>query len=336
MTRDRGAAIVQIEDADSFFQSLRQSVGAIDEFARPHPLSTEAAVASLKRYLPETRHRIRLQDLVRRVVSEAVELTSEKNMSMNDGVPCSSASITTRLRNYDTACSTLLAIATVAGEWIEEGHWPVLRESLQRLGRQDWASPMTLWHELRRYPASLCLYALCIGAVHAGRLRFVEHMLSTELHSDVKGIAVAAQVLPPFRLFYYSDGRQMRKLEGMNTWTPLSAWIHDVLRPYTEAIIPIDEQHTFCFDKFEILLALNYMRRAPREPGQEWCPLGAFSCRPENREAILEEITKSVAKRGDESPFAKCGLIGETGSACEEAVELFRECVSKLTANLWE
>ena len=51
----RSAQVVGIEDADSFFSKVQERVQSIEEFSRPHPLSTEAAVASLKRYLPEAR-----------------------------------------------------------------------------------------------------------------------------------------------------------------------------------------------------------------------------------------------------------------------------------------
>ena len=49
----RGAQVIPIQDADRFFPAVQEYVESIGEFSRPHPLSTEAAVASLKRYIPE-------------------------------------------------------------------------------------------------------------------------------------------------------------------------------------------------------------------------------------------------------------------------------------------
>ena len=72
----RGAESIPITDADDFFSTTQQHVESLQEFARPHPLSTEAAVASLKRYLSESRHRIRLSDLVEGVVERVVLATS--------------------------------------------------------------------------------------------------------------------------------------------------------------------------------------------------------------------------------------------------------------------
>lgn len=60
----RGAQVVKIQDADTFFKSLHGHVQSLEEFSRPHPLSSESAVASLKRYMGETRFRIQLTDLV--------------------------------------------------------------------------------------------------------------------------------------------------------------------------------------------------------------------------------------------------------------------------------
>ena len=44
----RGAELIPIKDAEEFFGTVQQHVESLLEFARPHPLSTEAAVASLE------------------------------------------------------------------------------------------------------------------------------------------------------------------------------------------------------------------------------------------------------------------------------------------------
>ena len=72
----RGAQVIRIENADSFFQTVQQHVESIEQFSRPHPLSTEAAVASLKRYLAEPRYRIQLSDLIDKTVERVAEVTS--------------------------------------------------------------------------------------------------------------------------------------------------------------------------------------------------------------------------------------------------------------------
>ena len=121
--------MIPIEAADAFFQSVQQYVESIEEFSRPHPLSTEAAVASLKRYIPEPRYRIQLSDLIDKTVDRVVEVTSGDAFAVEDGPIPTSESVTARVRSYEAACSTLLAMATVGSFWAEEEHYPVVATS---------------------------------------------------------------------------------------------------------------------------------------------------------------------------------------------------------------
>lgn len=171
----RRARLIPINDADDFFHTVQQHVESLQEFARPHPLSTEAAVASLKRYLPESRYRIRLSDLVDGVVERVLEATSGEAFAMEDPQP-DTASTTARVRRYEAACSTLLALAPVAGFWGEEEHVSLWQRALSRLGSAPSRGGKVIWLQLRRYPAALLLYALGIGAVQADRCWRVQRL----------------------------------------------------------------------------------------------------------------------------------------------------------------
>ena len=107
----RRAQVIPIEAADVFFQTLQQQVESIEEFSRPHPLSTEAAVSSLKRYIAEPRYRIQLSDLIDKTVGRIVEVTSDEAFSVQDSSQPTTESVTARVRRYEAACSTLLAMA---------------------------------------------------------------------------------------------------------------------------------------------------------------------------------------------------------------------------------
>lgn len=164
----RGAQVIPIRDADSFFQSVEQQVRSLEEFSRPHPLSTEAAVASLKRYLSEPRFRIQLADLVNDEVERIIEATSGEKFIVQGGPVPNKVSATARVRAYETACTTILAMAPIGGFWAEEQHYYVWQRALERLSFVELRGGFTLWLELRRYPATLLLYALGLGAIEAG------------------------------------------------------------------------------------------------------------------------------------------------------------------------
>ena len=128
----RKAEVIQIEDADTFFEKLKEDVTAIEEFSKPHPLSVDVAVTKLKRYMPEPRYRIQLSDLIEETVQEVVEKTSHGGFSPTDPNVDPDA-IAKRMQAYEAACAKLTAMAMVGGAWAEREHYPVWHRALERL-----------------------------------------------------------------------------------------------------------------------------------------------------------------------------------------------------------
>ncbi|MCY4588440.1 MAG: hypothetical protein OXB98_20640, partial [Bryobacterales bacterium] len=328
----RGAQVIRIENADSFFLTVQQHVVSIEQFSRPHPLSTEAAVTSLKRYLPEPRYRIQLSDLIDKTVERVAEVTSGEAFAVQGDPTPTSESVTARVRRYEVACSTLLAMAPIGGFWAEEEHYPVWQRALQRLGSRTASSGTVLWPELQRYPATLLLYALGLGAVAAGRLPFLKRMFSTTLREKHRQQDLPAiQILSPFSLFE-RGGQVMQILEGMdNHYAPLNDWIHDALRPHAERIIPDNDRYTLVFDKLEILMALSHAHhKADRSSEWYWAPPGAFGYRSANRNSILREMEESFSAEGSESPFVRSGVFGETAEDCKQGLAALKSFALKL------
>ena len=136
-------------------------------------------MASLKRYLSESRHRIRLSDLVDGVVERVIGATSGEEFTVDRPKP-DTETVTARIRRYEAACSTLVALAPVGGFWADEDHISLWQRALCRLCviRPSVGCVYPIWEALRRYPATMLLYALGLGAVEANRLGFLGRLLS--------------------------------------------------------------------------------------------------------------------------------------------------------------
>ncbi len=323
----RATQVVLIKDADSFFQSVQQQVQSLEEFSRPHPLSTEAAVASLKRYLTEPRYRIQLADLVGDEVDRVIETTSGQGFRVQGGPPPDKVSATARVRAYEAACSTLIAMAPIGGFWAEEEHYYLWQRALERLSSVSSSGGFTLWLDLQRYPGTVLLYALGLGAVEAGRLQLLGHLFATPVYREYREDFPAIRLLPPFCLFSHS-GQDARFLDGMNKRpTPLNDWLHEALRKPVERLIPNNSRYTFIFDKLELMMALGYAYHVKQD--FYWAPAGAFMYRAENRSQILQEIQQSISSRGDQSPFVGSGIFGDSAEACTLALAAFGDFVAK-------
>lgn len=329
----RGAQVVAIKDADSFFQAIQRHVEALAEFSRPHPLSVDAAVASLKRYLTEPRYRIQLADLVDETVDRAVDAASGPAFVVEGAPAPTSESATARVRGYETACSTLLEMAPIGGFWAEEQHVYVWQRALERLSAARSGGGYTFWIELQRYPGTLLLYALGLGALEGARLNFLGRLFATTVHRENREDLPAIQLLPPFSMFE-RGGKVAQILAGMERQhAPLNDWLHALLRQPTKRLIPSDDRYTYVFDKLEMLMALGYAHHAKRTKDWYWAPTGAFGYRCQNRERFLQEMDESISSEKERSLYVQSGIFGESPEVCTAALAAFREFIAKVA---WE
>jgi len=326
----RSAQVVPIRDADSFFRSVEQHVKSLEEFSRPHPLSTEAAVASLKRYLTEPRYRIQLTDLITDEVDRVITATSGPQFAMQGGPTPDSETATARVRSYEAASATLLAMAPIGGFWAEDEHCHIWQRALERLSVSTSGDGYALWLELQRYPGTLLLYGLGLGAIEADRLKFLGRLFSVPIHRENSDDFPAVQLLPPFCLFA-DGGQRARILSGMDRrHAPLNDWLHDLLRKPAARLIPNDNRYTLVFDKLEIMMALGYTHQAKRTKDWYWAPPGAFGYRSDNRSRVLQEVEQSISRMGDQSPFVASGIFGDSAADCTQALTAFREFTVKI------
>lgn len=324
----RDAQMVTIKDADTFFQAIQRHVEALEEFSRPHPLSIEASVASLKRYLSEPRYRIQLADLIDETVNRTIQVTSGPGFEVLGGPAPTGESATARARGYEAACATLLAMAPTGGFWAEIEHIPVWQRALARLSGAPRDNGNVFWLDLQRYPSTLLLYALGLGAAEASRLYILGRLFETTIHREAHQNLSAIQVLPPFCLFQ-EGGKIAQILDGMdNHYAPLNDWLYEVMRQPTVRLIPNDDQYKYVFDKLEILMALGYAHKTKRT--RYWAPLGAFGYRSQNRERILREMEESIVREKDRSPYVQSSIFGDTAKECDEALAMFQDFVAKV------
>ena len=307
----RRAQVIPVDDADSFFQKVQHNVESIEEFSKPHPLSTAAAVASLKRYLPEPRFKIQLADLIDETVGRVIEDTSGPDFDLKNPQP-TTETVTARIRKYEAVCSTLIALAAEGGRWGEVEHCELWQRALRRLGKAPLMSGTSPWLTMRIYPGMLLLYALGLGAVEAGRLEFLGHIFSTVVRHRNNDRAPVVQALAPAQMESH--------------YLPLNDWMLKILRPHTKRIIPDDDRYTTNFVKLEMLMSMNSVyRRSPAWVGQTRGVFLYF----ETAGYVLQEITDSIANHHDESPFVRADIFGQTSEECLQHMDDLKQRISE-------
>lgn len=328
---NRRAQVISIDDADSFFQKVQHSVASIEEFSKPHPLSTAAAVASLKRFLSESRFRIRLADLIDENVQRVIKDTSGPDFDVYHPPPTTDT-VTERIRKYEVACSTLMAMAIVGGRWAKAEDCEIWHRALQRLSMIPRSNGNVAWLDLRLYPGMLLLYALGLGAVETDRLAFLGPLFSAAVHRENNERVTVVQAFAPYQRF--DGGGAMKMLEGMaNSFPPLNAWMLKTLRPHTKRIISDDERYTTNFVKLEILMSLNSVYRP--NPALPRTTRGVFLYdHYETSWDILQGITDSISIYHDESPFVRADIFGQTSEDCMQHIDRLKQWISDAAQQL--
>ena len=317
-----------IADADSFFSELGRLVEALEQFSRPHPLSTDAAVASLKNYLAEPKHRIRLADLVGGEVDRVLAATAPPAFALQGEPKPDKNTFTARVRAYESVCETLVAMAAVGGYWVEDWHYATWQTALTRLAIRRGESGFPLWIELQRYPATLLLYTLGLGAIVAGErgLLFLGNLFGTTIHQEHREEQSAVELLPAFCLFA-SGNEAARLLEGMERrYAPLNDWLHALLQPRFRSLVPSESKFSDCFDMLEILMALSFAHH--RRP--YWMPPGRYGYRRDSLDRIVREMQSSIESLGDKSLYVQSGIFGHSAEECIAGLNAFTNWVREL------
>ena len=331
----RRAQVIGVGDADRFFETVQQKVESIAQFSQPHPLSVEAAVTSLKRYLSEPRYRIRLSDLVVETVERVVSSVSTQAFDANNPEP-NTETITARVRGYEAACSTLLSMAVAGGAWAEKDHFGVWQRALTRLATPRSNSGKTIWLGLQRYPATLVLYTLGLGALSSNKYEFLGHILSTNIPLSNQQSEALAEFLPPLSLVgSFGSPQTMQLLEGMERrLMPLNDWLHRAMYQYFSKTADSNEQYDLMFDELEILVALSSAYHRKNSKGWYWSPMGSFLHRPRNRIRILEMIETSISTLQSKSPYVSSDIFGDSPSECIASIAQFKESVEEAARSM--
>ena len=252
----RQAIPMQIDDADTAFERIGQTVAALAELSDQQPQDTVTAVARLKRYLPDPMHRIRLIDLVTTETERLISRVADLPVAVDD-VP---AIYEERVRTYEEATARLATLLAVGARFSDaERHDQLWTDTVQRLAnRLLVCAGKTALIDMQQYPTLLAMYAVALGSATADRVEPIARILST--------------VTAEFR------GDPMAILAIVNTWTvldwdlfkqnvegfeqaifPVSRRLFRVLQPAATALMLDDERYAATFDEVEYIFGVTYM-----------------------------------------------------------------------------
>jgi hypothetical protein len=304
LVQRRQAQLITIDGADGFFPKLAQKVEALEEYQRPHPLSSAMAVAALKRYIPDPRHRVRLGELLNGEADNLVSRVKDKE-SFPDDIQSPEA-LWERMQKLEALSETMMALVAAGCYWGEDTQdalWAQAVQRVARAGERRIHGYYRVWDRLTHYPVLLCTYAGGLAALANGRLRSLKHLLVDVEVPYLNGLTQpSACGLDPYRVIQEDNAKRLPGLQ--NRRTPVNDHLFTVLTPLMQVYVPSESQYEQLFDRFEYLRALvAYDLCGESSVGQF-----AWRCWSANRD-IRKKIADEYEESGKDWAPLRAGLF---------------------------
>ncbi len=325
----RRAQIVPTKGADTFFTQVKENVLALESFPRRHPLSEKVAVANLKRYVADDRHKILLHDLVMEEMENVHVNICGPEFPVQGAVP-DADTVPARVLRYESIAGVLLSLFVNGCFWGDRQHEGLWIKCIERLGNPEGErAGYTAWLKMRRYPALLLLYGGGIAAMASSRADTVAALLGARVPEDGKDLPAAFELNTPSVM----EPGVGKLLPGMERrYAPVSDHVHALLRPKLKDVVPQESRYDTLFDRFEYLLALVCADFLEKTESRIWCPVGRFGWRfrHDYNRGVAKQIDEEIEKHGAHWPFLVTGLFN--GSL--ERLKLIKQRVDEFVGQL--
>lgn len=304
------ANIVDIKSADSFFDTLAQGIESLAEFDRPHQLSISMAVESLKRFLVEERHRIRLSDLIFHETEKVLLRISDESVFSATELP-SGASFVNRMKLYEATLGILESLISTGcffGEGSQRALWIDCVKRIGNLPSVQRQSGIQPWTWLRYYCALRLFYAAGLAALAGGNLITLFGLMTMKLRPLASLSTEEEFITSIVNIQYVIDNRLYREGAGEDAHKRdhLHATLRDVLRRFCSD----DQAYDEVFEQFEYLIAANQASltgdRCLIPLGRLRLGIGPLIRLPEG----IVRLEKEIERLGSSHPLLKAGFFG--------------------------
>lgn len=282
---------------------------------------------TVKRYVAETTHRVRLHDLIREETETAWEKFASDEFTPQVQ-PFTQEVFAKRLRQYEALMEHLMSmLATLAyHDGGENAH--LLVRCIERLARPIRDEGLTALLSFQHYPALLALYSAGCAALAARRYVNLAMVLHEPQYRDrrheVRPVLYKLNVASVF-----GDLQQWVPRPREREYTPVNNHLFELLRDVLRDYLPDDDEYEETFELFEHLLALTYLDLVR----QSWAPIGRYPSRwqYEPERSPVTRFFRIGLAQGDNWDLLKAGLFGGSADRLSQLLETYREWLSSVT-----
>jgi uncharacterized caspase-like protein len=315
--------LAHLQDQQEKDEDILVSVPAV--LADQQPEKPMTVVEQTKELLTDSKLRIALHDLVSSKTREAMSLTADDHFPVSGG--WSKEQFVDRLKQYETATTDLVLLQSLISYWGTDIHREILTLPIRRLcGRLSSVGGTVVWIHLRWYPALLLLYSGGIASIASENYS----NLYSLFHAPIKD--PDRSTTTPFSLIVVTNQMgdlidTFKVLPGHErNFVSRSEYLFKFLQPNLDDLFFLGPDYESHFDRFEVLLALEY---AHMETNGTWGPVGRFGwkLRHSVETSPFHILLKEAAQQGANWSVLKAGFFGGSLDRFNEVAKNFTDNV---------
>lgn len=307
----RSALSIRIASADDFFSRLSETLSALEDFGRPHPLSTSSSVALLKRYLSSDSHRIQLRDLLVEEAERCITSLKAAWKALGGAAPTVEL-VSNHLKRLEGASETLCALFATGSYFGRPTDMPAFRDALKLLAGHQWdIGGWVFWESLQKYPLLRLLYATGISATASGNYHLLTLVATLPTYrSQIRnGLLPLGAMLDADEVMDRDNGK--RYLPGMsNRKVPFNLYLLETMKGALSQSVPDQAAIVDAFDLFEYMWShVRYDEELKAGSEPQWAREGRFIVG--GRDDLRRQFAPGLS--GDWAPLA-AGLFSGKSS----------------------
>jgi hypothetical protein len=173
LIRIRSAIRIDNKDANLFFREILEKVKSLNDISQQHPITTQVAVASLKRFIVNPQDRIRLNDLMRKEVEDAYHKIEDYFVSISQ----SAQPLEEEIQNFCIShLSTVIPLMIHGCFWGETNHRVQWQQTIEKFAALH-AVKKKIDRALLDFPATCLLYVGGIACVLSDQWGTLAHII---------------------------------------------------------------------------------------------------------------------------------------------------------------
>ena len=303
----RKAIPITIQNADTFFITLRDKVFAISEYSTTHPLSIKVAISTIKQYISENKD-IFLHDLVKEETERLCENLSK--IKISGIVKWDEAEYLTRVIQYEKMTEMLSTMITTGCYWGKKSNaeiWINCLDKVSNISQPGSGSFLVPFVNLRLYPSLILLYSGGIASLARKKYDITAALLTEPIVRNHTGDETIVLAVNTTRVMERELGNLLPDMKGH--YTPLSDHLFSLLKGLMREFIFDDIKYEEAFDRFELLFALVHADLNKKRGRSPVGPLGRFAWKRRlgGSDSVVHKFETELTQNVE---FWQAGLFG--------------------------